>query len=86
MTGEGQECGGEGVGTSTEVMGRSHGSGRRREEGLACQKGRSHEEHGVEGDYGQRRVSPRRLQPAYQAWRYMTTDGQEDARGLGIPV
>ena len=55
----------------------------RRVEGWARQKGRSHEGHDVEGDYGQLRVSPRQPQPAYQTWRYMTTDGQEDARGTG---
>ena len=53
----------------------------RRVEGWACQIERSHEGPDVEGDYGQLRVSPRQPQPAYQTWRCMTTDGQEDAGG-----
>ena len=81
-----------GEGKSVGAMGREpaprewedhKGAGRRREEGLASQQGRSHEGHGVEGKYGQRRVWPRRPQQAYQAWREMTTHGQEDARGTG---
>ena len=86
------EGGGGGRGKSVGAMGwepvprewEDHmGADGRREEGLACQKGRSHEGHGVEAEYGQRRVWPRWPQPAYQAWRYITTRGQEDAGWTG---
>ena len=40
VTGEGQECGGEGVGTSTEGMGRSHGSRHEESGGVGASEGK----------------------------------------------
>ena len=69
MAREGQGCGGEGCELAPRGWEGHLGAGMRRLD--------------VEGDYGQLRVSPRQPQPAYQTWRCMTTDGQENAGGTG---
>ena len=61
------------------------GAGIRRVEGWACQMGRSHEGHDVEGDCGQLRVSPRQPRPAYQTVHDDGRTGGCKGR-LGIPA